>query len=230
MTDTTAGAQTLRRGLEVLSLISANPNGLRILDITEVTGFNRSAVSRILGALEAEGYIVRRGGVAVIGYQAARLAIHARTALIATARPLLEDLASAVNATVALSVGIGDEVECVDSVEPPGSLIYVAYCPGLRHPQDRGASGRAIRASLPADPLDAESERIREAGFASSRGELQPGACGVAAPVYGTSMGASLAVIGFDESVMSPATTGPLVAAAARLTEILADRPSAASW
>lgn len=224
MNETTAGAQTLRRGLTVLSLIGANPDGLRISEIVATTGLNRSAVGRILSALEAEGYVVRRSGVALIGYEAARLAVHARAALIATARPVLEDLASAVNATAALSVGIGDEVECVESVEPPGSLIHVAYCPGLRHPHNRGASGRAVTASLPGDPTSAEVTRIRRAGFAASSGELQPGAYGVAAPVYGTPMGASLAVIGLDDSVMSPATTGPLVTSAARLTRILAAR------
>ena len=222
--ETTAGAQTLRRGLAVLSLIGANPNGLRISEIAETTGINRSAVGRILSALEAEGYVVRRNGVAVIGYGATRLAVHSRAALIATARPFLEDLASAVNATAALSVGIGDEAECVESVEPPGSLIHVAYCPGLRHPHNRGASGRAVAASLPSDPTNAESARIRRVGFAASSGELQSGAHGVAAPVYGTPMGASLAVIGLDDSVMSAATTGPLVKAAAALTRILANR------
>lgn len=224
MNETTTGAQTLRRGLAVLSLIGAKPAGLRISEIAETTGLNRSAVGRILGALEAEGYVVRRNGVAVVGYEATRLAVHARAALIATARPFLENLASAVNATVALSVGIGDEVECVESVEPPGSLIHVAYCPGLRHPRDRGASGRAVTASLPGNPESAESADIRRAGFAASSGELQSGAHGVAAPVYGTPMGASLAVVGLDDSVMSAATTGPLVEAAAALTQTLADR------
>lgn len=224
MNETTAGAQTLRRGLAVLSLIGANPNGLRISEIAESTGINRSAVGRIVGALEAEGYVVRRNGVALIGYQATRLAVHSRAALITTARPLLEELASQVNATAALSVGIGDEVECVESVEPPGSLIHVAYCPGLRHPHYRGASGRAVTASLPGDPADAASARIRRTGFSASSGELQPGAYGVAAPVYGTPMGACLAVIGLDGSVTSSATTGPLVKAAAALTRILASR------
>lgn len=210
----------------VLSLIGANPDGLRITEIAQTTGINRSAVGRILAALEAEGYVVRRNGVAVIGYEAARLAVHARAALVATARPHLEHLASVANATAALSVGIGDEVECVESVEPPGSLIHVAYCPGLRHPHDRGASGRAVRASLPGGPPDAESARIRRVGFAASSGELQSGAYGVAAPVYGTPMGASIAVIGLDDSVMSTATTDPLVQAAAALTQILADRSS----
>ena len=208
----------------VLSLIGANPNGLRISEIAETTGINRSAVGRILSALEAEGYVVRRDGVAVIGHAATRLAVHARAALIATARPFLENLASAVNATTAFSVGIGDEVECVESVEPPGSLIHVAYCPGLRHPRDRGASGRAVMASLPGEPPDPQSARIRSVGFAASSGELQSGAYGVAAPVHGTPMGASLAVIGLDESVMLADTTGPLVQAATALTRILAAR------
>ena len=210
----------------MLSLIGANPGGLRITEIAQTTGINRSAVSRILAALEAEGYVVRRDGVAVIGYEAARLAVHARAALVVTARPFLEHLASAANATAALSIGIGDDVECVESVEPPGSLIHVAYSPGLRHPYDRGASGRAVRASLPGGPPDAESARIRRVGFAASSGELQSGAHGVAAPVYGTLMGASIAVIGLDDSVMSTATTVPLLEAAAALTQILADRNS----
>ena len=229
MNETTAGAQTLRRGLAVLSLIGVSPDGLRISEIAATTGLNRSAVGRILSALEAEGYVVRRNGVAVIGYEATRLAVHARAALIATARPFLEDLASAVNATAAISVGIGDEVECVESVEPPGSLIHVAYCPGLRHPRGRGASGRAVTASLPGDPASAESASIRRAGFAASSGELQSGAYGVAAPVYGTPMGTSLAVIGLDDSVMSAATTGPLVEAATALTQVLAERASDAA-
>lgn len=226
LSETTAGAQTLGRGLAVLSLIGDSPDGMRIAEIAEATGLNRSAIGRLLGALEASGYVVRRDGLVTIGYRAARLAMHARSALIATAGPILEDLAAAANATAALSVGAGDEVECIQSVEPPGSLIHVAYRPGLRHPNHRGASGRAVMASLPGDAPNPELARIRKAGFAESRGELQPGACGVAAPVYGTPSGASLAVVGLDESVMSAATTGPLVEAAAALTRLLAGNPS----
>ena len=78
---------------------------------------------------------------------------------------------------------------------------------------------------LPAVPSEPHFRRV---GFAASSGELQSGAYGVAAPVYGTPTGTSIAVIGLDDSVMSTATTAPLVQAAAALTQVLADRSSGA--
>ena len=218
MTSAGIGAQTLQRGLRVLSLIGEHPKGLRVNEITDATSHNRSAVSRILAALEAEGYVVRQDGVYRIGYKAALLATHAGTALVAAAHPILDQLAARVNATTALSVRVGDEVECLLSVEPPASLIHVAYRAGLRHPLHQGASGRAVAASAATAAPDAVPAEIDEAGFAVSHGEIQPGAVGVAAPVHGTATGAGIAVIGLDESITSPSTTGPLVEAAAELT------------
>ena len=223
MTEAGIGAQTLQRGLRVLSLIGEHPNGLRASQIIDATSLNRSAVGRILSALEAEGYLVRQDGVYRIGYQAALLATFAGAALIATAHPILDQLASTVNATSALSVRVGDEVECLQSVEPPGSLIHVAYRAGLRHPLHLGASGQAVMASTAVETPEAVSAQIAKTGFAVSHGEIQPGAFGVAAPVYGTATGASIAVIGLDESITSPSITGPLVEAASELTRILAN-------
>ena len=78
----------------------------------------------------------------------------------------------------------GDEAVALLVVEPTRAPMHVAYRPGRRHPLRLGASGKAILAGRPAAAGEpAEIALARKRGYASSAGEIQPGAVGIAAPV-----------------------------------------------
>lgn len=81
--------------------------------------------------------------------------------------------------------------------------MHVAYREGSRHPLGRGAAGLAILAL-----------RQGRTDYVVTEGQLQEGACGVAAPVTGLPwLEASVGVVAFTR--LDPATVGPRVAEAA---------------
>jgi DNA-binding IclR family transcriptional regulator len=125
------------------------------------------------------------------------------------AAPMLRTLAEEVGATAHLTVAEGDDAQAIAVVEPSWTAYHVAYRVGSRHSLDRGAAGRAIL--LPANG----------APWATSTGELQAGAYGLAAPVRGVpELRASIGVIAMqrlDDAVIGPS----VVRAAADLTEAL---------
>jgi DNA-binding IclR family transcriptional regulator len=89
-------------------------------------------------------------------------------------------------------------------VEPSWTDYHVAYRVGARHALDRGAAGHAL--------LVGRRGRDR---YVVSRGELQPGATGVAAPVLGVPhVQASVGVVVLGD--LDPARVGPRVEQAAR--------------
>ena len=57
---------TLSRTLRILELICDSPKGLRLKEISERTGFNKSTAYRFLAHLEREGYLVRNGSQAYV--------------------------------------------------------------------------------------------------------------------------------------------------------------------
>ena len=76
--------------------------------------------------------------------------------------------------------------------------MHVAYRPGLRHPLAVGAPGRAILLGRAVESDEPERlRRERRQGYAVSRGEIQPGAAGLAAPIAGED--ASIGVVSFGE-------------------------------
>jgi DNA-binding IclR family transcriptional regulator len=121
-----------------------------------------------------------------LGTGLVRLARDVSPRLQAAALPELGRLAEDVGATATLTVADGEEGVALAAVEPRNTHIHVAYRPGLRHPLEVGAPGRAILIGRPAATGDpAAVARARRRGYVVSRGEIQPGASGLAAPVPG---------------------------------------------
>jgi DNA-binding IclR family transcriptional regulator len=99
-------------------------------------------------------------------------------------------------------------------VEPRHTDVHVGYRAGSRHPIARGAPGIAILAGQP--ETDGEGEIVKEArrlGYAITRGHLQQGAVGVAAPVQDNVLRASVGVVAFEEPTVDAAVPDVLDAA-----------------
>lgn len=180
-------ALTLDRGLALLQAV-ADADGVdrSVSELADEIGVSRAAVYRLLGPLVDRGLLVRDGARVRLGVGLLRLAGRVEPQLRAAVAPVLRALAEDVGATAHLSVADADTVRAVAVVEPSWTTFHVAYRVGSTHPLTKGAAGKAVG--------------LRAAEWAVTRGELQPGAVGVAAPVRGVpGLRASIGVVSMQE-------------------------------
>jgi DNA-binding IclR family transcriptional regulator len=94
-----------------------------------------------------------------------------------TVRELAEELES----TLVLLVREGEEVVGIAVAAPTKGTYHLAFRTGSRHPLGRGSAGICLLSALPARPGERpEVTRARTQGFAVSKGEVEPGAHGMA--------------------------------------------------
>jgi DNA-binding IclR family transcriptional regulator len=197
------GTQSLDRAAELLSLVVRAEEPISYTKIVDQTGLARSTASRLLQGLERNGLLERdrdgafRGG-ALFAHYASRF--DRVESLVAASQPSLDRLADATGETVNLAVARGEtvvQVAQIDSTFMIGAMNWV----GIDVPPHCSALGKAMYAfgALPLpkhdlerctlatitdpDEFKAELESVRERGFAITRGELEEGLDGVAAPV-----------------------------------------------
>jgi len=201
----TETAQTLDRGLRVLVILASTPGGLTVTEISARLEINRTVVYRLVSTLEQHALTRRDGrGRVHIGLGVLHLASGVQPVLRDLAIPILRALAEEVGCTAHLTVADGDEAMALAVVEPSWTDFHVAYRVGSRHPLRRGAAGKAIL--LGREP--------GAAPYAVTTGELQTGASGVAAPVYGVEgLDASVGIVTLGE--LDVDAIGPKVADAA---------------
>ena len=193
-------AQTLDRGIRLLTLVTDAPGGVTVTDAAARLGVGRAVVYRLAATL-IEHSLIRRdsAGRLRIGVGLLHLARRAQPLLADAALPALRRLADRVSATAHLTIADAADAVAVAVVEPSATMFHVAYRVGSRHPLHLGAAGRAL--SL----VD---------GWAVSEGELQPGAFGLAAPVLDVpGLTASVGVVSLSR--LDEATVGPLAQQAA---------------
>jgi len=198
-------AQTLDRGLRILSLVAASESRFTINEIAESLGISRTVAYRLIVTLE-EHDLLHRDEQGLIGAGFGMMAF--RNAYLpelkSRATPALTRLADASGATAHLTIADGEDAVALLVVEPSRSDLHVAYRVGARHRLDTGAAGKAILLG-----------RHDEGGVASTSGELQPGAAGLAAPVRGVpGLDASVGIVSLHE--IDAAAVEPLVLEAAR--------------
>ncbi|WP_199430750.1 IclR family transcriptional regulator [Qaidamihabitans albus] len=204
------GSLTLDRGLALLQAVAdAGGDAATISELAASIGVSRAAVYRLLVPLSERGLVWRDGSKVRLGAGVLWLAEQMLPQLREAARPVLRGLAESAGSTAHLSVADGDELHVIAVAEPSWTSFHVAYRVGSRHPLSRGAAGKAL------------ALRPRGSGWAVAKGEPQPGAYGVAAPVRGVvGVRASVGVVSLEP--LDNAAFGPrLVEAAAALAEVL---------
>lgn len=209
-------SQALDRGLRLLALLAEADRGLSVSELADGLGTSRAVVYRLVTALEAHAMVRRpageRAGRVRLGLGLLDLARRVLPELREAARGPLRELAERAGATAHLTVLDGDDALAVAVVEPSWTDFHVAYRVGTRHPVDRGAAGRALLLGRrPATGAD----------IATTAGELQPGAHGVAAPVRDVpGLEASVGVVALadlDADRVGPAVVEAAAAVARRL-------------
>lgn len=180
-----AGSQTLARGLTVLQLIAASPEGLTVQKVAERVGVHRTIAYRLLSTLaqfrlvtrDEDGCYRSGAGLAVLG---ASFDNNVRQISLPTLRALADEL----QATVSLLVAEGEEQVAIAVIVPTHVSYQLSFREGSRYPLDRGAAGIALLASRPPRPGERELVAVaRERGYAITHGEIEPNTYGLAVPV-----------------------------------------------
>ncbi len=231
-----SSVNTVDRLVQVLDSFSPDRAAWSLADLSAHLALPKSTLHRFLVSLEAHG-ILRRGAedrLWRLGYRLVSWGELAEqvTGLHHIAEPVMQHLAAETGEMVALTVYVGQEVVCIAKVDTRYS-VRLALEVGARRPAHAGASSKILMAYLPegeiqaiirerglprlctntiTDPqaLQAELAQIRERGYAQSMEETDPGAWGIATPVFGR-RGDVLAALGI---------AGPLQ----RYSEVLAQR------
>jgi len=205
-----SATQAVRKAVRVLNCFTASERtSLGVTEVSALTGWSTSSVSRLLAALE-DGGLVRQDPVSgryTPGLQLVALAgaALAGDALYQVARPHLLRLTAESGETANLSVLDQGQLLTIDEA-PSAQLIKFSGWVGMRHPLHGSSSGKVLLAGLsderreaildaglPAaaprtitdrDQLLHELERVRVAGYAHSVEELAEGLTSVAAPVW----------------------------------------------
>lgn len=198
-------SQTLDRGIRVLMVLAAAPQGLSVTALAETLGINRTVVYRLVSTLEQHALIRRNGqGRLHVGLGVLHLATAVQPVLRDVAIPVLRQLAERVGCTAHLTVADGDEALALAVIEPSWTDFHVSYRVGARHPLTRGAAGKAI--------LTLRDDQAPP--YVATAGELEAGARGLAAPVRGVAgLEASVGVVTLVD--LDIAKLGPIVAEAA---------------
>ncbi|MFF3605923.1 IclR family transcriptional regulator [Streptomyces sp. NPDC002463] len=180
-----AGAQAVRRALDVLHCFHDNGPDLSASDLARRLGLSTSTAHRLARTLLGAGFLEQdartaryRLGPAMT--ELGRLSYHQRG--LHRAGPELADLAERTGATADLALRSGPHAVIVAGGP-------VAPRVGLRRPLHSTALGKVLLAWPRADeepaPLTAESARVREAGFALDDGEPAHAVRALAVPVLG---------------------------------------------
>ena len=131
-------AQTLDRGIRILTLAGAAPHGLTVAELAAELAVGRAVVYRLVATLERNG-LVRRGadGRIRLWLGLLELAHDVQPHLRDIALPRLRSLAEAVGATAHLTIADGGEALALAVAEPSWTDLHVAYRVGSRHPLGR---------------------------------------------------------------------------------------------
>jgi Transcriptional regulator len=177
------GSQTLARGLTALVAVAESPNGLTTQEVAELLSVHRSIAYRLLQTFVDFGFLTRNGdGVYRLGARLAALSDAFLPGLRETVIPPMRRIADELSSTIALFIAEGDEAVAIAMVEPTNTSHHLAFRTGMRTPMNRGSAAYALASAFPPKPDEPPGVTLaRQRGYATSSGEIEPGAHGVAA-------------------------------------------------
>jgi DNA-binding IclR family transcriptional regulator len=195
---------------DILLLFLHQPGGIGITEAARRLGLSKAVVHRVLRSLEDRAFVRFDGRTRlyVLGPAVSALGAKAlgRTDLRTAAMPVLRRLQHETGETTTVSALVGNHRVYLDQVVSLAEIKMTVEI-GRAWPLHAGSSSRAILAFAPRElreqvlagelpgltpititdraALAASLEQVRARGVAISRGERQPGAGSIAAPVFG---------------------------------------------
>jgi DNA-binding IclR family transcriptional regulator len=221
-----AGSQTLDRGIRALEMVAAAPAGMTVQEVADRLEVHRTIAHRLLATL-TDHHLTARGpdNRFRAGGGLTALASGVQSTLRDTAMPIMRELAEELQSTVALLVreGEGEDVVAIAVATPVSAAYHLAFRTGSRHPLGQGSAGICLLSALPGRPGERpEVTRARAQGFAVSKGEVEPGAHGLAVLIrQGVDVPyACLNLITYRDDVMAHAAP-VMLEGAARISALL---------
>ncbi len=203
LTSASPSVASADRVLQVLAVLAQNGRAMSASELMLKTGLARSTLYRQLGRLKDWGFVSEINACYAPGPLSLQLALGFDLAsnIMHAARPEMETLSRQSNESVGLMVAVNDRAICLDMVESRHSL-HCSFEKGRSVSLRDGASAKCVLAHLPElqrravldmqyAPGSAEWRAadevlaaIREAGCATSAGEVDDGVWGLSAPVF----------------------------------------------
>ena len=199
------GVRSIRRALDILSLLTDDTPVVSIRDITEATGLPKTTVLRLVHTLEQSGLLWASSGGYMAGPGLWRWAYLARRSwqLPPETQATMRDLGAKHQETVNLYVLRDIARVCIAQQESPRPLRHVVQV-GDELPLWAGASSKILLSDAPETLLARVARRspdgekhletlkqwaadARRDGYAVSHGEREDGISAVAVPVTGRS-------------------------------------------
>ncbi|GAA3510113.1 DNA-binding IclR family transcriptional regulator [Streptosporangium album] len=157
--------RALARGLRILEAVADGRGGLTVTELAELTGTDKSSVSRLVATLVDLGFLARLGNRRVVltgrvlslakGFQK-------QYNLSEIARPYLKELCDVVGETVILTIRQGDYTVSIEQIDPEQPFRMVPHIGNLA-PLHATAAGRAILFALPVVEQHRILDNLRDA-------------------------------------------------------------------
>ncbi|OPY58830.1 MAG: Pca regulon regulatory protein [Syntrophorhabdaceae bacterium PtaU1.Bin034] len=203
--------ESLIKGLEILQAFSANPRGLKLPEITKLTGLPKATAYRLLQTLLEQNYLhyFSNTGIFRLGPRVMSLGLSTLLGfdIAELARPYLEDLSKRINQNVNLGIldgtdvvylvrikvriifdinlSVGSRISAYDSAI---GIVLLAYLEenGLLEFIDRVSRDpkAACHIGDKGEKLLRHLEIVRRQGYALTDSESAPGLASIAAPVF----------------------------------------------
>lgn len=158
-------AQTVGRAIQLLKIIaSSQAKSLRLIDIAQLAGLEKSTAHRLLQRLEGERLITRS---TTRGYQLGPLLYELGLAALPEnnlqeiTQPALEQLAQKTGDMVFLVIRSGFESVCLSRIAGHYPIQTMTRTVGDRHPLGMGAGGLSILSAMSDADIDTTMEFIK---------------------------------------------------------------------
>ena len=147
---------SLERGLAVMEMLAAHPDGLTLTEMAAAAGLTRAGARRFLLTLVASGYACQQARKFVLTpklISVARVWLGGAS-LWTYAEPFMREVSAAVGESCSAAVLSGEDVVYVARV-PGRNILSVALHVGTRLPAYCTSMGRVLLSELPTVELDA---------------------------------------------------------------------------
>jgi len=188
--------QSVDNALDVLEALCDEGDEVRISQLSERLGMNKTSIFRLLATFENRGYVEKeqRSGKYKLGLSAYEIGqkLLSRMVLLRKAKPVMEKLIRECNEAIYLAIPSSNEVLLLDMVDTTQQVKIIPLL-GNRYPITGPSAGRVIlahdethRAKCSPEELaalEAELSIIKKQGNCHDHGTFGEGIASLAAPL-----------------------------------------------
>jgi DNA-binding IclR family transcriptional regulator len=212
--------QSVENALDLLEIMCELEGDVRISQLSEKLGMNKTSIFRLLATFENRGYVEKEqnSGKYKLGLTAYEMGqkLLSHMSLLRNAKPVIEKLGRSCNESIYLAVPQGNEVLLLDMVDTTQQVKIIPLI-GKRYPISGPSAGRVILAHSQKhqqtcgesglSAIRAELSKIHELGYYCDAGQFGEGISSAAVPLINAqgSVSGSLCLIG-PEFRLTPET------------------------